>query len=230
MGLNRVAKDGTTSTDEVVVIQQVQLNKLFKIIESTQRLKTLSAYPMALVMGDGLYSAATVIAINSAFGQSKPVPSESVYIQDAPSTKVVVQADEICKGELTFVPWTTSVKPHKDGGIYATVEYNGEVHQFDLDRPCAKTYLLEFWKLRRVGDKDNANMSIEMIDVAVPLPKLGKSMAKSMIAKVLTAVLFKDVHKGDELVLYVYYKPKVAGEKRSLPTVCKPAAKAKHTI
>ena len=93
-----------------------------------------------------------------------------------------------------------------------TVGGNNEHRTFDVENPI-KTVLIEFWKLRRVSSKDKANMAIDMECVNVPIPGMS-----SMVVAVPKAVLTKDVHKGDELVLHINATPKKENEKRALPT------------
>ena len=72
--------------------------------------------------------------------------------------------------------------------------------------PNPKTASVNFWKVRKLGDREHCNMVIEMVEQEVPTPSI-KSMdikkSSKVVVNVPCAVLDADVTAGDELVLYV---------------------------
>ena len=79
---------------------------------------------------------------------------------------------------------------------------------FNIDRPGLDVeQFLEFWRMRRSTEKDNANMEISMVEVTRPLPKL-KDIPESVVVQVPTAAPFKTIAPGGELALYAPAKQK----------------------
>ena len=101
-----------------------------------------------------------------------------------------------------------------------------ELGVFTIDKPCSDTFqAVEFWRLRKVYVRDQANMELTTIDVTVPLPEMPPKGLKSVIATIPVAALFKKFDVGDELVLYVPAKVKPNADAKAPPATCEPLAK-----
>jgi len=129
-------------------------------------------------------------------------------VQKEPAMKVIVNAPSIAKGELILVPWGPSVKAAKEStqSIVTTVVNDGEktIGEFVIDAPLKiNCDTIVFWKIRRTSDKDASNMVMSSVVVKVTMPKLDKSIGKTLDVQVPVAVLSKKVNAGNELLLYV---------------------------
>ena len=123
-------------------------------------------------------------------------------------------------GNFVFTPHPAVVKKgkeHGQGQIQMVVGAAPPV-VFNVEKPDMDVMkYLEFWRTRRSSEKTQANMEISMVDVTCPLPKLAKGIAKSVIVQVPTAVNFRPVAAGDELVLYISARPKPEKVGKLLP-------------
>ena len=100
--------------------------------------------------------------------------------------------------------------------------------KFILDKPDNKQTSIDFWKMRRVHDEEHANMKISMVEQKVMSPAMpslkDEGITSSNLVAVPTAVLTRDVKRGDELVLFVS-KAKQEEKKRPQNIVFAPASK-----
>ena len=185
----------------------------YKIVDASQRLSTLAAYPQAdPAMPHSLYSAVVVIGINALYAARDPIKEGTLYIQQAPTQKLIVNEGELACGDLLLIPWASSVKLRKDSsdsGVFAAVDVNGDRLRFDLDRPDPNQYIFEFWRCRKVADESHANMKLTTVEFPVPLPKtlLPKNcMPKTMTVHIPIAKWAIHVKQGDELVIFIPQK------------------------
>ena len=231
VGLRSVTKRGVTA-ESVVVVGVADLTQAYKVVDEKHRLSIVDEYPNnGTGLDVGLYESLSVIGINVAFKRRNKVPSNAVYLQGTPSQKLIVSAEKIEVGGLAFVAWAPGVKAvkettaHADNDVHAKLKFENDsgIYQFELHKPCPKT-IVEFWKVKRVSNKEHANMEMTVVqeNITVTGLRIGK-----VPAEVPCAVLFKDVHKGDELVLYVPAAPKT-GTKR-FNAQFQPVAKTKAT-
>ena len=129
--------------------------------------------------------------------------------------------------DFVFAPYPAVVRKGKEvSPIQATILIDPPV-VFNLDKPDLTSAVDQqpFWRMRKVQDKEHANMHLTTVEVVCPLPKLGKSYPKSVKVHVTVATIFKKVAPGDELVLYVPANKKVKETPKLLPVVAEPVAK-----
>jgi len=232
LGLCPVGKGGVPIVDSIIVVNKTDIGKQYKVLDNSQRLSIEKNYPRRETSTAGIEHAIGIMALHSAFQSSNIVPKESIYIQSTPSTKLIVSAASLEIGDIMLMPWATSMKPVKKDKapefVLTGLRSTDDVRHFELDKPCPKAYgVYEFWKLRKVGEKEHANMEFAMVTVKVPLPKL-KGFANTMVVELPQAVLFKNVKEGDELVLYIpALKKEATPNKRSIPVATSRVVKAK---
>ena len=102
---------------------------------------------------------------------------------------------------------------------------------FNLDKPdMSLQRTFEFWRMRRVSDKDHANMVVTMVDIKHVIPQAIPWSSKSVIVKVPVAVPCKKIKAGDELVLYIPAKQKTAKTDKLLPAKHESAPKKQKTV
>ena len=233
VGVNKLDKDGNRSQN-VTVVQQGDLPKLWKIVDASARLSCDPKYPMKFENFDGVYEATATIGINVVFFNNKKRTVNGLYVQVTPTSRLIVQQEGGYKsGELVFVAWGAGVKPKKETSeeaLLASIQIkNKNTVYFEIDKPDQKKVSVDFWKVRKVSDEENSNMKIEMVEQKVFVPTMkdvGVAASVPIVVSVPSAVLTKDVQVGDELVLHV---PKAGkpDKKRPLNVTARPTAKAK---
>ena len=242
IGLYTVDASGNTDPGSVVMTTQVKLQNEFRYVDASMRLSQLDSYPQTVAAAEGVYMAAATLGVTSAYFEKRKCPADALYIQDKPSTKVIVKSEStIAAGGIVFPAFSQSLKVVKDRGPSAPYAFNAIVKSkagdtatvlgtFTLDRPDVKEYpALEFWKLRRVSEEKHANMTIGSVNMQVPLPKIDSSVLKLVYVEVPTAVTCAPVRLGDELVLYVPAKEKQASNTKVLPVAFEPKPKRAKT-
>ena len=235
IGLYTISNDGATDAENVVMTTQVLLAKEYKRVDMGSRLAKLQGSPQDIEVSDvGCYASAALLGLASAHFCKRKCPDECVYIQEKPHVKVIVNEPQR-KGSIVFPPCSSGVKPCKEADrgnqpFLVTIQSKkAELGVFIIDKPSSDTFqAVEFWRLRKVYVRDQANMELTTIDVTVPLPEMSPKGLKSVIATIPVATLFKNVNVGDELVLYL--PPKDTKKKASacamaLPATCEPIAK-----
>ncbi len=228
VGMHPVGADGTINKKKVVMTDQVKLQSTFKTVDSTSRLSTwdaLSNVPPTL--GQDLWLSVGTQAIVAASYQHRSCPAGSIYVQKKPAVKVVVAS--VPTDDFVLTPYPAVVKKGKETShIHLIVGANPPVY-FNIEKPDMDVLqVLEFWRMRRSAEKDHAHMEISVVEVACPLPKL-KGIPKSVVVQVPTAVPFKKLAPGDELVLYVPAKQKTEKVEKLLPVMQEPALKKPRT-
>ena len=131
-----------------------------------------------------------------------------------------------------MVAWPPGLKPFKEGTDEPCIVTVDNQHKYTTDKPDPKKYSIDFWKLRKVHEKEHSNMELEMIEQKVPLPSIRSEDVASTcpsIVQVPSAKLTRDVHKGDELVLFLP-KANQPDKKRPLNVVFQPVAGNKSTV
>ena len=229
IGLHPLCADGSTNKAKVVMTDQVKLQTMYKSVDDTARLSKwveLSSEPPTV--GQEFWLSVATQAIVVASYQHRKCPAGSIYIQKKPTVKVVVASVPTCNFVLT--PHPAVVKKGKETShIHLTVEAIPPV-VFNIEKPDMEMLqVLEFWRMRRSTEKENANMQISMVEVVCPLPKL-KGMPKSVTVQVPTAVPFTKIAPGDELVLYVPAKQKKEKVEKLLPVMQEPVQKKLRTV
>ena len=232
VGIHPVGADGKVDKAKVVMTDQVQLRSAFKTVEPKLRLSkwdALSSDPPTL--GQEFYLSVGRMAIASAYYQHRNCPAGSIYIQKTPAVKVIVVAAPKDGFVLTPYPGIVAGKAKDIRPVHLNIATLPPV-DFNIDKPPEMDALqtLEFWRVRRSSDKDNANMHISMVEVTCPLPKLAKDFPRSIVVKVPTAVPFKKIAKNDELVLYIpEEKKKTEKKEKLLPVMHEPVSKKART-
>ena len=169
-----------------------------------------------------------MIGVNVVFANNTNGSQNRTYMQTSPSQKLIVDVDEIKAGKLVFVAWGHDLKPPKGGSDDPCAVTVNDNRKFILDKPDNKQTSIDFWKVRRVHVEEHANMKISMVDQKVMSPAMpsykDEGITSSNLVAVPTAVLTRDVKRGDELVLFV---PKAKQEEKKRPQniVFAPASK-----
>ena len=229
-GLYGVGRFGKPMLDNVCVVNKLELSSLYKPLDKNQRLSIDEEYDSRGTYGIDLqmYHGIATVALTTLLHNETSLPKDAMYMQKSPQNKAIANKD-MQPGELQLIPHTTSFKQTEEQPeIGITITHGTSIYMFSLEKPnkeCQKGCYIEFWKLRRTGEKADSNMELGTIEIKVPLPKIGK-LAKSVDVVVSKACLCKQVSKGDELVLYVPQKPKET-KKRQMIAITKPVAKAK---
>ena len=228
VGVHNVQSDGKTNKDTIEIIPAIEITKHYRIIDNKFRLSK-DKYPlMETDINIGMYAAAATMALQSAMHTQSRVPTGAMYLQKTPTAKLIVQADSLVVGDLVCVAWGPSarvIKRDVDNEIVVKLTIGETEKLYNIEPPDVKQCAVEFWRMRRVAEKENANMEITMLEVTVPLP--AKWGVKSIIAKIPAAILTKKVVKGDELVLFVNTKAAKPVEKRALAMVIESRKSAK---
>ena len=242
IGLYTIGSSGKTDHESVVMTTQVKLQSDFRYVDASMRLSNLESYPQTVAVTEGFYMAAAALGVASAHSEKRQCPNDALYIQDKPSTKVIVNREStIAAGGIVFPAFSPSLKVFRDKGPSAPYAFNAIVKSkagdtaevlgtFTLDKPDVKEYpALEFWKLRKVSVEEHANMTIGSVNIPVTLPKIDSSVLKLVYVEVPTAVTCASVRLGDELVLYVPPKEKQDSNKKVLPVAYEPKIKKAKT-
>ena len=229
IGLHPLHADGTVDKEKVVMTDQVELNASYKLVDVSNRLSKWGGLADgAPTIGPEFWLSVAMQAIVVASHVHRNCPAGSIYVQQKPSIKVVVAA--VPMDGFVCTPYPAVVKKGKETSpIHLTVETDPRV-DFNIEKPDMEMLqVLEFWRMRRSSEKDHANMEISMVEVTCPLPKLGKGTPKSVVVRVPTAVPFKKVAPGDELVLHIPAKQKEQKVEKLLPVLQEPAMKKTRT-
>ena len=225
----------------VVMTDQVTLQKEYKIVDSSSRLSVYDDLSFnAPSVGEDFWQAVATQALFVAGHQHRTCPADSIYIQKSPGTKIIAASvDKLPDEGFIFTPFPGVVKAvpkNQSQSAYACMMMTvatttSQSFVFVVDKPDMGAKLaLEFWRMRRHSDKDYCNMELSTVDVTMPIPSLGKGYKKSVVVTVPIAKPFKDIGKGDELVLFI--PPKKKEEKKDdkyLPVVQEPVPKKAKT-
>ena len=214
----------------VLKSDQVNLNRLYKSIDASACLSKwheLVSGPSDI--GQDFWLGVATQAMVAAMHQHHNCPAGSIYVQKKPAVKVVVASAPSEKFVLT--PYPAVVKKGKETNhIHLTIGTTSPV-DFNLEKPdMSPLHTIEFWRMRRVWDKDYANMVISSVDVEYFLPKGVNGLPKSVVVKVPTAVPCKKIKKGHELVLHMPAKQRGYNTEKLLPVMQEPAQKKQRTV
>ena len=209
---------------------QVSLKNAYKSIDASARLSmwdTLAPGPCAI--GQDFWLGVATQALVVAMHQHHNCPAGSIYIQQKPVVKVVVAS--VPSGKLAITPYPAVVKKGKETNhVHLTIGTTPPV-DFNIEKPdMTMLHMIEFWRMRRVSEKDHANMVISMVDVEYSLPEHVKGLPKTLIVKVPIAMPCKKVKVGDELVLHIPAKQKAEKTEKLLPVRQEPAQKKQKIV
>ena len=226
IGLHPILADGTTDKKEITVIKSESIRE-YRQVDKSSRLSIDDNYPHKFEIGESFWASAAIIGINAAYCTAAKVPKDVLYMQKFPNSKMIAK-EPIVIGDVVFVAWTHNVKLVKmDDESSVNVAIIDGKYKFQMTKPEPNHHpLVEFWRVNRVDSEKNANMKIEMITRTIPLPKITRyDVTSPMSVSVASAVLTKDIAKGDELLLYAPFKKKevvkrgLAMEFKPIPTV-----------
>ena len=208
----------------------MSLNNAYKSIDASARLSTWDALaPGPCDIGQDFWLGVATQALVVAMHQHHNCPAGSIYIQKKPVVKVVVAS--VPSGKLAITPYPAVVKKGKETNhVHLTIGTTPPV-DFNIEKPdMTMLRMIEFWRMRRVWEKDHANMVISMVDVEYWLPKHVPGLPKSLIVKVPIATPCKKVKEGDELVLHIPAKQKAEKTEKLLRVLQEPAQKKQRTV
>lgn len=241
IGLYHIDADGTTLTDKLKLVSQVDLTAKYTVLGNDLRSSKIEVCSTPTQnVHTSLFSSIALIGVQHAFHTKNKVPEGSIYIQKLPSMKVIAER-QLKPGTAVFAPWASLVSQWKDDKAAAFVTHpDHEITQpmallgtddwrtvlagFNITKPADAANVVTFWNLRKVSDKDNSNMHLEWTNVNVPIPKIG-GINKTMMVKVCVAVISKTIEPTDELVMYVPSVKVQKEPKRAINAVSEPADK-----
>ena len=146
---------------------QVTLQKEYKIVDSSSRLSAYDDLSFdAPSVGLDFWQAVATQALFVA-GQHRTCPAGSIYVQKKPGCKVIAQSiDKLPDEGFIFTPFpgvvkTVSKNQSANVGMMMTVASPSQSFVFVVDKPDLGAKLaLEFWRMRRLSDKDCCNMGL----------------------------------------------------------------------
>lgn len=227
VGLYPLACDGKPLVENVFLVNALQLNSSYKAIEAANRLEVDKSYDPKRNYGLDvqLFQSGLLMALTAALHNENKVPCDAFYVQKKPVERLVAKKT-LTNADVVLVPYTNNVKLQEEGyGVCATMTHGDKKFTFSLDKPttkdCQKGCELEFWRIRKVSDKNQSNMIITTIDINVTLPKIGK-YPKTIVYTLPVARITNNVNEFDELVLYVPAKEKICTKRKSMVVVSTP--------
>ena len=223
----------------VVMTDQMTLQKEYKVVDQSTRLSTHDDLSFnAPSVGQDFWQAVATQALFVAGHQHRTCPADSIYIQKRPTCKVIAASvDELPDEGFVFTPFPGVIKAlpknlsQSASACMMMTVATSTPHSFVVDKPDMGAKLaLEFWRMRRLSEKDYCNMELSTIDVTMPIPSIGKGYKRSVGVTVPIAKPFKEIGTGDELVLFI--PPKKKEEKKEdkyLPVMQEPVPKKAKT-
>ena len=235
IGLHPVNADGEASKSKVVMTDQVKLQKTYRAVDKSSRLSKWTGLSDApATPGLEFWLSVATQAVACANHEHRHCPLGSLYIQKTPSVKVIVANSPDEKGFM-LIPFPCVVRRpaiFKEASPLQATIMTDPLVVFNVDKPDLTNPdlgQLAYWRMRRVSDKQHANMEHTTVEVTCPLPKLGKSFPKNVKVHVTVATLISTAAAGDELVLFVPAKEKQQSTAKCLPVASEPTAKRAKT-
>ena len=225
VGSRRILPDGAKAK-EVTIISLKDMMAIYKICKT--RIELFKDYPgnnaeestsMAKFFDEG----AVAVAFRKLLADNKYSTIE-FRAQEKPSNKLFA-LDKAAEGKLRLVPLTYKVDlPPKNSPLLSNVEIVVDKTKYHLKKCVERECIGEYWVMRVVHTKKDANMALQTFEVSVDV--VGKT--EKAIVKIPCAVNTCPVQKGDELVLYKPQEKKQDKDKEVAANLEPPSKKQKY--